>query len=141
MILLFVIIIISALASEWGTFINNLPNKYDTLIGENGVRLSGGEKQRISIARAMMKKSSIILLDEATSSLDSESEKLIQDALSNLMKSTTSLVIAHRLSTIETADNIIVLKDGEIIEQGNHSELISKAGTYKKLYDLQHQNN
>lgn len=133
-------VIEAAKAANAHEFILNCENGYDTNIGNAGEKLSGGQKQRLSIARAILKNPEILILDEATSSLDSESEKLIQDALSNLMKSTTSLVIAHRLSTIETADNIIVLKDGEIIEQGNHSELISKAGTYKKLYDLQHQN-
>ena len=134
-------VIEAAKAANAHEFILNCENGYDTNIGNAGEKLSGGQKQRLSIARAVLKNPEILILDEATSSLDSESEKLIQDALSNLMKSTTSLVIAHRLSTIETADNIIVLKDGEIIEQGNHSELISKAGTYKKLYDLQHQKN
>ena len=134
-------VIEAAKAANAHEFILNCENGYDTNIGNAGEKLSGGQKQRLSIARAILKNPEILILDEATSSLDSESEKLIQDALSNLMKSTTSLVIAHRLSTIETADNIIVLKDGEIIEQGNHSELISKAGTYKKLYDLQHQKN
>ena len=134
-------VIEAAKAANAHEFILNCENGYDTNIGNAGEKLSGGQKQRLSIARAILKNPEILILDEATSSLDSESEKLIQDALSNLMKSTTSLVIAHRLSTIETADNIIVLKDGKIIEQGNHSELISKAGTYKKLYDLQHQNN
>ena len=134
-------VIEAAKAANAHEFILNCENGYDTNIGNAGEKLSGGQKQRLSIARAILKNPEILILDEATSSLDSESEKLIQDALSNLMKSTTSLVIAHRLSTIETADNIIVLKDGEIIEQGNHSELISKAGTYKKLYDLQNQNN
>ena len=134
-------VIEAAKAANAHEFILNCENGYDTNIGNAGEKLSGGQKQRLSIARAILKNPEILILDEATSSLDSESEKLIQDALSNLMKSTTSLVIAHRLSTIETADNIIVLKNGEIIEQGNHSELIAKAGTYKKLYDLQHQNN
>ena len=133
-------VIEAAKAANAHEFILNCENGYDTNIGNAGEKLSGGQKQRLSIARAILKNPEILILDEATSSLDSESERLIQDALSNLMKSTTSLVIAHRLSTIETADNIIVLKDGEIIEQGNHSELISKAGTYKKLYDLQQQN-
>ena len=103
-------------------FIENLPKKYETVIGENGVRLSGGEKQRLSIARAMLKKSSIILLDEATSSLDTKSESQIQEALKELMKNRTTLVVAHRLSTIENADLILVLHNGEIIERGTHNE-------------------
>ena len=107
-------------------FINNLPNKFDTLIGENGVRLSGGEKQRLSIARAMMKKSSIILLDEATSSLDSETESKIQDALQILTKNKTTIVIAHRLSTILNSNNIYVIDKGKIIANGSHKTLMSK---------------
>ena len=107
-------------------FINNLPNKFDTLIGENGVRLSGGEKQRLSIARAMMKKSSIILLDEATSSLDSETESKIQDALKILTKNKTTIVIAHRLSTILNSNNIYVIDKGKIIANGNHKTLMTK---------------
>ena len=104
-------------------FIDKLPKKYETLIGENGVRLSGGQKQRLSIARAILKESPIILLDEATSSLDAESEEIVQNAISNLTKNKTTLVIAHRLSTIHNADNIFVLKNGKIISSGNHSFL------------------
>ena len=123
-------------------FINNLPNKFDTLIGENGVRLSGGEKQRLSIARAMMKKSSIILLDEATSSLDSETESKIQDALKILTKNKTTIVIAHRLSTILNSNNIYVIDKGKIIANGNHKTLmenqsyikISMKNRYKNKY-------
>mgnify|MGYP001162589516 CR=1 FL=1 len=118
-------------------FINNLPEKYETLIGENGIRLSGGEKQRISIARAMLKKSSIILLDEATSSLDTESEKRIQDAINKLTESKTTIIIAHRLSTISKVDKIFVIKDGELIEEGSHKNLINNSIMYKKLYEQQ----
>ena len=118
-------------------FINNLPNKFDTLIGENGVRLSGGEKQRLSIARAMMKQSSIILLDEATSSLDSETESKIQDALKILTKNKTTIVIAHRLSTILNSNNIYVIDKGKIIDNGNHETLIGKSDLYKNFYEKQ----
>ena len=118
-------------------FINNLPNKFDTLIGENGVRLSGGEKQRLSIARAMLKKSSIILLDEATSSLDSETESKIQDALNILTKNKTTIVIAHRLSTILNSNNIYVIDKGEIVDNGNHKALMEKSDLYKNFYKKQ----
>jgi subfamily B ATP-binding cassette protein MsbA len=118
-------------------FINNLPNKYDTLIGENGVRLSGGEKQRLSIARAMLKKSQIILLDEATSSLDAETENKIQKAITYLTKNRTTIVIAHRLSTILNSDNIYVIDHGKVAEQGNHKELLTKSEIYKNFYEKQ----
>jgi subfamily B ATP-binding cassette protein MsbA len=118
-------------------FINNLPNKYETLIGENGIRLSGGEKQRLSIARAMMKKSSIILLDEATSSLDSETESKIQTALKILTKDRTTIVIAHRLSTILNSNNIYVIDSGKIIDNGKHEELIANSKLYKNFYEKQ----
>jgi len=118
-------------------FIEKLPNSYNTMIGENGVRLSGGQKQRISIARAMLKKSPIILLDEATSSLDTQSEEIVQNAIKNLTKNKTTLVIAHRLSTIHNADKIYVMKDGEVIDGGNHDELIKKCNEYKSLYQKQ----
>ena len=123
-----------AAASE---FIEKLPNKYETLIGENGVRLSGGQKQRISIARAMLKKASIILLDEATSSLDSDSEGVVQNAISNLTKNKTTLVIAHRLSTIHNAKNIFVMKNGTVLDSGNHDYLIKNSEEYKSLYQKQ----
>jgi subfamily B ATP-binding cassette protein MsbA len=118
-------------------FIKNLPNKFETLIGENGVRLSGGEKQRLSIARAMMKKSSIILLDEATSSLDSETESKIQDALKILTKDKTTIVIAHRLSTILNSNNIYVIDSGKIIDHGKHEELMVNSELYKNFYEKQ----
>ena len=118
-------------------FINELPEKFETLIGENGVRLSGGEKQRLSIARAMLKKSSIILLDEATSSLDSETESKIQKALKILTKDKTTIVIAHRLSTILNSNNIYVIDSGNIIDSGRHDSLITKSEIYKNFYEKQ----
>jgi len=118
-------------------FIQKLPNKYETIIGENGVRLSGGEKQRLSIARAMIKKSQIILLDEATSSLDAETENKIQNAINYLTKNRTTVVIAHRLSTILNSDNIYVVESGKIRENGKHEELLKKSNTYKNFYEKQ----
>ena len=118
-------------------FINNLPDKFNTLIGENGVRLSGGEKQRLSIARAMIKKSSIILLDEATSSLDSETETKIQNALKILTKNKTTIVIAHRLSTILSSDNIYVIDAGKVVASGKHENLLNDSELYKSFYEKQ----
>jgi subfamily B ATP-binding cassette protein MsbA len=118
-------------------FINKLSSGYKTHIGENGVRLSGGQKQRLSIARAILKNSSIILLDEATSSLDTESEQIVQNAISNLTKNKTTLVIAHRLSTIHSADQIFVLKSGFVIASGNHESLMKNSDVYKSLYEKQ----
>ena len=118
-------------------FINKLPNKFETLIGENGVRLSGGEKQRLSIARAMIKKSSIILLDEATSSLDSETESKIQEALTVLTKNKTTIVIAHRLSTILNSNNIYLIESGKIVDNGKHDELLVRSKLYKNFYEKQ----
>ena len=118
-------------------FIESMPQSYQTIIGENGIRLSGGQKQRISIARAILKDSPIILLDEATSSLDAESEEKVQNAIINLTKNRTTLVIAHRLSTIMRADKIIVLKQGKIVETGNHNQLLKDSTIYKNLYSKQ----
>ncbi|MFC1647494.1 ABC transporter ATP-binding protein [Patescibacteria group bacterium] len=119
-------------------FIQKFPEKYETLVGERGVKLSGGERQRVAIARAILANNPILILDEATSSLDSYSESQIQKALANLMKNKTTLIIAHRLSTIMSADRIIVFQDGDIVESGTHADLISdKSGLYKKLWDLQ----
>jgi subfamily B ATP-binding cassette protein MsbA len=118
-------------------FIMNMPKGYDTVIGEQGVRLSGGERQRLSIARALLKDAPILILDEATSSLDTEAEMEVQEALENLMKGRTTLVIAHRLSTIGNADRIIVIVNGIIIEEGTHDTLIAKQGEYFKLYNMQ----
>ena len=118
-------------------FINKLPDKYDTLIGENGVRLSGGEKQRLSIARAILKKSQIILLDEATSSLDAETEDKIQKAINFLTKNRTTIVIAHRLSTILNSDKIYVIDSGKVVGEGAHNELLEKSSVYKNFYDKQ----
>ena len=118
-------------------FIKDLPKSYETLIGENGIRLSGGQKQRISIARAVLKNSPIILLDEATSSLDSDSEEKVQNAIINLTKNKTTLVIAHRLSTIIRADKIFVLNQGKIVDFGTHNELLKNSMIYKNLYSKQ----
>lgn len=118
-------------------FISQMEGGYDAKIGERGTKLSGGQRQRISIARAILKNPDILILDEATSALDSESEKLVQDALTNLMKNRTSIVIAHRLSTIQEADKIYVMQDGEIIEEGKHESLMAKGGVYKKLIEIQ----
>ena len=118
-------------------FINKMPKKYDTIVGENGVRLSGGQKQRISIARAILKKSPIILLDEATSSLDTGSEEIVQNAITNLTKNKTTIVIAHRLSTIHNADKIFVLKGGLLVDSGNHDHLIKNCNDNKSLYEKQ----
>jgi len=119
-------------------FIDKLPLKYETFVGERGIKLSGGERQRVAIARAILKKAPILIFDEATSSLDSYSESLIQDALENLMKNCTTIVVAHRLSTVKKMDRIISMENGSIVEDGTHDELSNKeSGLYKKLWDLQ----
>lgn len=130
-------VVAAAKAANAHDFIMKMANGYQSHVGDNGVKLSGGQKQRISIARAIYKNPPILILDEATSSLDTESEKLVQDALNKLMKNRTSLIIAHRLSTIQNADHIIVINKGEIKEQGNHQALLQKNGIYKKLIDYQ----
>ena len=118
-------------------FIDKLPNKYDTLIGENGVRLSGGEKQRIAIARMMLKKPKILILDEATSALDSKTEKLVLDSIDEYFKNSTKIIIAHRLTTIRNSDKIIVMSKGKIIEQGKHSNLMKNKGLYYEMWNKQ----
>ncbi|XOJ73042.1 ATP-binding cassette domain-containing protein [Candidatus Pelagibacter sp. Uisw_114] len=114
-----------------------MPNKYETIIGENGIRLSGGEKQRLSIARAMIKKSQIILLDEATSSLDAETENKIQNALNLLTKDRTTIVIAHRLSTILNSDKIYIIDAGNVVGEGTHDQLLNNSKLYKNFYEKQ----
>ncbi len=130
----------AAIAANAHEFIQDFPNKYHTLVGERGVKLSGGQRQRIAIARALLKNPKILILDEATSSLDSESEALVQQALEVLMKGRTTFVIAHRLSTIRNAKRIIVLNEGRIVQEGNHRELLTQGGLYKELYDKQFSN-
>ena len=127
----------AAAAAYADEFVMQLPDGYDTVIGEAGVRLSGGQRQRLAIARALLKNAPILILDEATSHLDSESEALVQKALYNLMQGRTTLVIAHRLSTVTRADRIVVLEGGRVIEEGSHRELLSLGGSYKRLFDLQ----
>lgn len=127
----------AAKAAYADEFINELPEKYETMTGERGVKLSGGQKQRITIARALLKNPPILILDEATSSLDTESEKVVQKALDNLMVGRTSFIIAHRLSTILTSDKIVVLNEGKVEAVGKHEELLSSSPTYKKLYEMQ----
>jgi subfamily B ATP-binding cassette protein MsbA len=124
------------IANAW-EFVKDLPHGLDTNIGDSGNKLSGGQKQRLSIARAVLKNPPIMILDEATSALDTESERLVQKALENMMKNRTSIVIAHRLSTIQNADQIVVMQKGEIVEQGKHDELLAKKSVYQKLVEMQ----
>jgi subfamily B ATP-binding cassette protein MsbA len=130
-------ILSAAKMSNSTEFIDKLDDKFDSEIGEDGVTLSGGQRQRLSIARAIAKDSPILILDEATSALDSATEKLVQSAINKMQKGRTTIIIAHRLSTIQNADRIIVLKDGEIIEQGSHNELLEISGEYSKLTQQQ----
>jgi subfamily B ATP-binding cassette protein MsbA len=127
----------AARAANAAEFIEKMPEKYETIIGDRGTRLSGGQRQRIAIARAILKNPPILILDEATSSLDSESEILVQEAINNLMKNRTTFVIAHRLSTVRNANKIIVVDNHTIVEEGNHDELMKKNGVYTKLYNMQ----
>jgi subfamily B ATP-binding cassette protein MsbA len=126
-------------AAAKAALVDDFVSDYDNRVGERGLRLSGGERQRISIARALLKNAPILILDEATSSLDTESEALVQQALQNLMEGRTTIVIAHRLSTVRRADRIIVLADGRIRESGTHEELVVRRGLYWKLYNMQFQ--
>ena len=119
-------------------FILRFPEGYDTIVGERGIKLSGGQRQRVSIARAILAQPVVLILDEATSSLDSESEEMIQDGLKNLRSGRTTFVIAHRLSTIRSADQILVMEGGEIVERGRHEELLARDGRYRQLYDKQY---
>jgi ATP-binding cassette subfamily B protein len=127
----------AAKAANIHDFVMGLPDRYETIVGERGYRLSGGEKQRLSLARVILKNPRILVLDEATSSLDSESEALIQEALKRVMAGRTCIVIAHRLSTILAADLILVIDQGQIIERGTHNELLKRAGLYARLYETQ----
>jgi len=129
----------AARAANAHSFIRDLPQGYETVIGESGMTLSGGQRQRMSIARALLKDAPILILDEATSSLDTESERVVQEAINNLMKGRTTFVIAHRLSTITGADRILVIQEGQIVEHGRHEELLKLGNVYKQLYETQFQ--
>ena len=127
----------AAKAANAYNFIKEQPNGFETIIGEKGIKLSGGQRQRLAIARAILRNPPILILDEATSSLDVEAERKVQEALENLMLDRTTLVIAHRLSTVINADKIVVLDDGELVETGDHRALYTKKGLYHKLYNIQ----
>jgi subfamily B ATP-binding cassette protein MsbA len=133
-------IIEAAKSANAHRFIERMPQKYETKVGERGTKLSGGERQRIAIARAILRDPRILILDEATSSLDAETEALITEALERLMKGRTTLIIAHRLYTVEKANRIVVLDHGQIVESGKHQELIAKGGIYQRLYEIQFKN-
>jgi len=126
-------VVAAAQAAQADSFIRALPEGYDSFLGERGVRLSGGQRQRIAIARAILKNAPLLLLDEATSALDAESERLVQAALERAMANRTTLVIAHRLSTVQSADHIVVLDHGKVVETGRHAELIAAGGLYARL--------
>ncbi|HEX8355161.1 MAG TPA: ATP-binding cassette domain-containing protein, partial [Pyrinomonadaceae bacterium] len=128
----------AARVAHCGEFVAGFAGGYDTVVGERGVKLSGGQRQRVAIARAILAEPKILILDEATSSLDSESEAMIQDGLQTLRRGRTTFVIAHRLSTIRSADQILVLEEGEIVERGTHDELLAAGGRYRQLYDKQY---
>jgi ATP-binding cassette, subfamily B, bacterial MsbA len=130
-------VIAAAKAAHADEFVRSMPHEYDSAVGELGMQLSGGQRQRLAIARALLKNAPILILDEATSSLDSDSERTVQAALENLITQRTTLVIAHRLSTIRRADRIVVLADGAIVEEGTHEELLARKSEYSRLYSLQ----
>jgi ATP-binding cassette subfamily B protein len=127
----------AAMAAAVHDVIMGFPDKYDTLVGEKGVTLSGGQKQRVTIARTLLKNPRILILDDSTSSVDTETEAEIRKALNNLMENRTTFIIAHRIQSVMNADTIVVLDKGEIVEIGNHEELVSRTGMYRKIYDIQ----